>query len=269
MLLNVLALLLSAPTQQPSPLPHDEVAARNDEALIAQRAALGALLYDYDRAAWVATDALTARVPKSQLSGAGGYVVERATDATLDVTFYRGDGDAARAFFVAQVRDGKVADQTLLDTPVALTAAQAALARARHVAAMEATRKSYRPCTPAPFNTVVLPVPGDRTMAVYLLSAQQDTASYPMGGAYRVIVGRDGSAVSARPYSVSCLNMPLPKPSRGKIPVGLVVTHLLDPVPTEIHVFASLSLGVPLFVITSDKQMWQVRGSSITRFAVR
>jgi hypothetical protein len=32
----------------------------------------------------------------------------------------------------------------------------------------------------------------------------------------------------------------------------LVVTHLLDPIPTEIHVFTALAAGLPVFVGTED-----------------
>ena len=50
----------------------------------------------------------------------------------------------------------------------------------------------------------------------------------------------------------------------GATPAGLVVNHLLDPVPTEIHVFASYSLQMPLFVATRDKRLWRVEGAAIS-----
>ncbi|WP_426264785.1 hypothetical protein [Sphingomonas sp. PWP1-2] len=234
------------------------------EQRVAQSASIGRLLYLFDRAAWTSTDAVTATVPKDQLTGVGGYVVELADPQTLRVTYYRGAGDAARAFFVADVRAGQVVRKELLATPVALSADQAILARARTVAAARAVERAYKPCTAFPFNTVVLPSRNGGPIAVYLLSAMPDATTYPMGGNYRIVVAPDGTVVSSRPYTVSCLNLAVPKLPAGAKPVGVTVTHLLDPVPTEIHVFASYSLKMPVFVATSDKQVWVVRGSSIT-----
>jgi hypothetical protein len=48
-----------------------------------------------------------------------------------------------------------------------------------------------------------------------------------------------------------------------------VVNRLLDPVPTEIHVFASYSLRMPVFVATPEKRVWEVQGSKITLSAAK
>ncbi|MGY2732510.1 hypothetical protein [Sphingomonas sp. UYP23] len=234
------------------------------EQRIAQAVNVGRLIYLFDRAAWVSSDALTASVPKDQLTGAGGYVIELTDPQTLRVTYYHGAGAAARAFFIADVRTGQVVRKDVLATPVALSANQAILARARDVASARAVERAYKPCTPFPFNTVVLPSRNGGPIAVYLLSAMPDAATYPMGGNYRVIMASDGTVVASRPYSVSCLNVPVPKLPAGAKPVGIVVNHLLDPVPTEIHVFASYSLRMPVFVATPDKRVWEVQGSTIT-----
>ncbi|WP_147276219.1 hypothetical protein [Sphingomonas aracearum] len=264
-------MILATATQQadarpPAPAP-SATNAPSDEQRIAQSASLGRLLYTFDRAAWVSSDALTDTVPKDRLTGIGGYVVEPSDAQTLRVTYYRGSAAAAQAFFVAEVREGKVVRKELLATPVALTAAQVRLARAREVAADRARERSYKPCTPVPFNTVVLPSRDDGPVAVYLLSAQQDAKTYPMGGNYRVIVGPDGKVLASRPYSVSCLNLTVPQLPAGAKPVGFMVNHLLDPVPTELHVLASYHLRMPVFVTTPDKRSWQVQGSSIRQAA--
>ena len=268
MLLAYIALSSAAATPDAAATPPAPLVAPSSEPSIEQRIAqasnIGGLLFRFDRAAWVSADALTAAIPKDRLAGAGGYIVEPADAQTLRVTYYRGTAAEAQAFFVADVRDNKVVHQEILAQPVALTATQAVFARARDVAAQRARERSYKPCTPAPFNTVVLPSRNGGPVAVYLLSAQQDAGTYPMGGHYRVIVAPDGQVLASRPYSVGCLNMPLPKLPPGATPVGLMVTHLLDPIPTEIHVFASYSLGMPLFVATPDKRLWQVQGRAIT-----
>lgn len=230
----------------------------------AQSSSLGRMLYEYDRAAWLSSDALTANVPREKLTAAGGYIVEQADNQSLRVTYYRGGAADAQAFFVADVRGGKVVRHEVLAQPIGLTREQAVLARAREVAAVTAQERSYRPCNSRPFNTVVLPSRNGGPTAVYLLSAQQDAETYPLGGNYRVVVGADGKVLSYRPYSVSCLNMKVPKLPAGATPVGLMISHLLDPAPTELHVFASYSLGMPLYVAMPDKRVWQVKGSDIT-----
>jgi hypothetical protein len=58
--------------------------------------------------------------------------------------------------------------------------------------------------------------------------------------------------------------MKVPKLPAGATPVGFMINNLLDPVPTELHVFASYSLGMPLYVATPDKRVWQVKRSDIT-----
>lgn len=251
------ALSLQTPVAAPTPAGPDEAQR------VAGAAALGRLLYGYDRAAWVSSDALTAAIPKDQLGAIGGYVVEPATDGVLRVTYYRGQGAEARAFFVADVRGGKVIRGDVLATPTPLTPAQASLARAREIAALTARDRAFRPCTPLPFNTVAVPLGRDGPIAVYLLSAQQEANAVPFGGAYRVVVAPDGRVLATRPYATSCRSLTPPKLRGGETPVGFVLNHLLDPVPTELHVFAAYSLGMPLYVATPDKRLWKVSDGTI------
>jgi hypothetical protein len=243
--------------------------APSNEQRIAESANVGRTIYAFDRAAWISSDALTATIPEDQLTSIGGYVVEASDARMLRVTYYRGSAAGARAFFVADVRGGKVVRKELLATPVALSADQAVLARARDVAAERARERSYQPCTPSPFNTVVVPSRKGGPVAVYLLSAQQEAGTYPMGGHYRVLVAPNGAVLASRPYSVSCLNLTVPKLPAGAKPVGFMVSHLLDPVPTEIHVFASYNLRMPVFVGTPDKRVWEVQGSNISLSAAK
>ena len=44
---------------------------------------LGAVVHQLDRAAWAATDAMTATVPRASLTGPGGWVVERASGLAM------------------------------------------------------------------------------------------------------------------------------------------------------------------------------------------
>ena len=229
----------------------------------------GATIFAFDKAAWVSTDALMEMVPKDQLTGIGGYVVEPLGGGVLRATYFRGPAISAQAFFVADVKGDKVTRRELLAQPVPLTPGQMLLARAREIAKDTARAGDYRPCTPAPFNTVVVPMRPGGPVAVYLLTAQVTNKSYMMGGNYRVLIAPDGHVVGTRPFNVSCLAQTMPKLPKGAQPIGMVVNHLLDPTPTEIHVFTSYSMGSPLFVATEDKATgqktaWLVEGKRIS-----
>ena len=90
----------------------------------------------------------------------------------------------------------------------------------------------------------------------------------PFGGHHKVTLAADGTA-KARPYTRSCLDMSV-APQAGQTPVGLTVSHLLDPTPTEIHVFSSLAAGVPLFVATTSNSLaWEIENGTITKFDLK
>ena len=51
----------------------------------------------------------------------------------------------------------------------------------------------------------------------------------------------------------------------GFRPMGMMVTHLLDPQPTEIHVFISLNTDSPLYVgTTENRYLWKVSKGRIS-----
>ncbi|WP_428631946.1 hypothetical protein [Sphingopyxis sp.] len=261
-MLALMLMLSQASSPASIPPSEEQIVSPADQQLLQQSASIGTILYALDKAARVSTDALLEKMDRAQLAGPGGYVIERASGSALRATYFRGVGKDARAFFVAEVEGEELLRSELLPAPVPLTARQAELAAAREAAAKIAVAEGYKPCSAAPFNTVVVPS-SDGPIGVYLLTAQTTAASYPIGGHFRVVVGPDGEKWSSRPFSASCLNLDLPKLPTGSEPVALVTSNRLDPVPTEIFVFASHSLGLPLYVATNDQRLWQVDGRKI------
>ena len=112
----------------------------------------------------------------------------------------------------------------------------------------------FRPCTNAAFNAAIVPPASlEAPLEMYLTSAQTDANVYPLGGHYLLSLAPDGRLLSVRKFTNSCLNMERPRGGgrRGE-PAALFVSHLLDPTPTEIHVFLALSAKLPIFVVIGD-----------------
>lgn len=254
-----LALTDSPVTAQGPPVPSTDITAE-DMAALDRAVVLGRRIYDYDRAAWVSTDAMVAQLPRDAVARVQGWVTLPAGD-TLETTYFTGvDGNLPDALFVARTRQGKlVAARSLITAPVALTAEQARIA----AATATARRITHTPCAAKPFNTVALPParPED-PVAVYLLTPQVTNDVLPMGGHYRVDVAADGTIAADRAFTKACLAMQPPAAAKGR-PSVLVVSQLLGSLPTEMHVFQSLSFKLPIAVITTDKRLWMVTGGPI------
>jgi hypothetical protein len=225
----------------------------------------GALLYAYDQAAWHGTDDMLSKIadPANKL---GGYIVDGPANAPRLVFF---DKAGSAAVYVATFNGNHLVEGHVLgpgDDHI-LSALDQRMVRALGAArAALVADGSARPCAAKPFNTVVLPP--DSTagpVSVYFLTPQTSTDVIPFGGHYEIDVDASGKAGSIRRFTNSCLNMP----TRPRLPNGakleaIFVTHLLDPVPTEIHVFNSLVTGMPVMVGTASPEMvWPVHGDRI------
>jgi hypothetical protein len=236
-----------------------------EQAAIAFALQRGRLLFGLDRAAWVATDDFVARMPNYQSQGARGYVVELAPGGYV-VTFLGGPQDAPVAFYRADVRENRVHSSEVFPAAArpALTPAQRRLLDARNAAAAAVRGRS---CNGRPFNSAVIPPAApDGPIDVYLLTPQLEEGQYPLGGHFRITVGPDGRAGRERAFTNSCLLMRMQDvPGGGQI-VSMNVTHLLDPVPTEIHVFTALTSGLSVYVgIGSPLRLYNVTGEAIRR----
>jgi hypothetical protein len=237
----------------------------SNEEMAAVQTALdrGVELFDVDRAAWVTTDDMLERLGRRDVP-IKGWIVERDAERALVVTYY-GDGPSGPvAWYSGRVRDGKViAGELYPETSrPALTAQQLRLKAAADTAR---AFTEYEPCTPAPFNLAMIPPSApDAPVDAYLLSAQTERGVYPLGGHYRLTLA-DGKLVSHRRFMKSCVNMASDAASKEHgAPAALIVSHLLDPTPTEIHVFMSIWTRKPIYVMTPEsKALWVVHGGQI------
>lgn len=236
-------------------LPPNPAQSANSAALEeAQRR--GDLIYAYDQAAWHTTDSLKRDIANLGSSGIRGWIVTKVPSGYR--TTYYGHSDNGPYRVYSAVWTGK--GSTVVDRIVAgtaedreLTAEERRLAVAHDVA----DPTSLKICNGRTFNVVVLPGRNvEEANSIYYLSPQTDMNIYPFGGHYRIDV-KDGKEVSRRAFSKACLNMPRQTGKKGA-PEAMVLTHLLDATPTEIHVFMARTIRLPVVVATSDRSFWAV-----------
>ncbi len=239
-----------------------------EQAAITRAVERGRLIYAFDQAAWHSTDELMRKVPKTTLPAVRGWVTEPRGDL-LRVTYYGVEGGAPQALFQADMRGAAVAQSHLFDEGEdrTLSPETLALIEAR-TAALRAGEGKAR-CTSGRFNVVVLPQGAGEPAAVYLLTPMETKGQYPFGGHYEVDVGPGGKVVSERAFTNSCLNLGAAPAGPNGEAVAMLLTHMLDPTPTEIHVFMSLWMGKPIYVITGPKRIWEVGGDGIRPVALK
>jgi hypothetical protein len=261
-------LLLLAGLSSASPAPSTTVVARPAAQLaaVADAERLGRDIYDFDQAAWGSTDALLAAIPDPSAAGVRGWIVEREPAGTIAI-FFGLNGSKPYKVFIAHMQGKTVLSSHVMDAndDRNMTTLERRMVEARIIALTPDTLKkiNFRPCSNALVNSVVLPpATADAPVPVYILTPQSTMASFPIGGHYRVDIAADGSIAASRPFAKSCIVM-----DRANMPENskmFVLTHLLDPQPTEIHVWLSLVAGLPLAVATLPAgDVWTVANGAI------
>lgn len=231
-----------------------------DETLRAAEA-VGREIYVLDRAASVATDVLSTLRGFRKDRRVKGWITEHEGDSIL-VTFVGSKGKApVEALYRTTVSDaGKVTSAPeRLDSPVPLDSKQSLQFRARNLGLGNIETR----CSNT-YNTVVLPRDSDESdWVVYVLPGTTKTDVYPVGGSYRIETDPSATTIkSTRGFARSCIALNGPRDL-----VAFSLSHLLDPSPTEIHVFVSLLSGRPLFLVTTqNSSMWAIENGAI-RFA--
>lgn len=241
----------AAAQSAPDPIPVEEWST-------GKVSALGQAIYRQDGAAWVATDAVMALWADAgpPPGMAGWIVVEEGRDQR--VRFLRRDGGNLKAAFDVVVRDGRAGPVEVVEDG-ALSVEEKASFLARQTAISNIGRLR---CSEA-LNTVVLNDPDSDGWLVWLLTATTDAGIVPMGGHYRFRISADGSTVERRDMlSNSCLNMARPQEGKQDEPEALFVTQIVSKGPVETHVFLSLQLRLPIYVMAGE-EIFAVSGADI------
>ncbi len=257
MIIRVAAALLAVATPAVAVAAAPQLSAA-EQCQLRQNVELGTLLYRYDQSAWHVTDAMLEALPDDAKPRIRGYVTTPAPTG-LRTTFF-GDGGFAhyQRLYSALWTGSAITDawQFKAGEESTLTEEELRLVEARK-AAIDGMG-SLTMCSKARPNVIVVPDPADAALThVYVMTPQARNDSFPMGGHHRIDV-RDGKVVASRAFAKSCLELGGQKIPAGAKPAAMFVTHLLDPVPTEIHVFTVFGSGLPLFVGVHDGRVYSV-----------
>lgn len=225
---------------------------------LAAAAERGRLLFELARAGQLTTRDMLARISDPAAAGVEGWVAAPEGNG-LTVVYYAETAGGPEVVYRAQLVGGRLAapEVFLAGSRPPLTPTMRRMAAARGAVA----GLDRRPCpAEAAFNVIVVPpASAAAPVEVYKLSPQRQAGRYPLGGHYLASVAPDGTTVNVREFTRSCIDLDSPAPAAGARPAPLGVTHQLDPLPTEIHVFLSLWMNRPLLVATGEPdRVWAV-----------
>ncbi len=247
--ISLAASLATASAEEPLPkeLPEDQ------EAAAVQRAeATGLVIYLHDHAAAVATDAALKLRAFKRDKRVNGWLTEEQ-QGQIVVTFI--DQTPAALYRITVSKDGVAGPVMALELPTQLTAYESGAATARATA----LASKFQPCSEN-YNSVVIPTagPSGKNWVVYLLPGTTKNDVVPIGGTYRIETN-GSSVVGQRGFTRTCIALQTDPKA-----VGLMITHLLDPIPTEAHVFWSLWAKKPMYIATPPNgTVWVVEGNKI------
>jgi hypothetical protein len=216
--------------------------------------ARGRALYEYDQAAWHATDAVQALHPPDQ--SVGRYLALKS-DKGWTVAFGHLNDQRDRFLIGYEATQGatlqeftvKKFDPLKEDTSFYLAAAKA------FDTALHDFQGEKRP-----YNVAILRAPPNQ-LYVYVLPAQTKTGIYPLGGDVRYLMTADGGTiVEKRQLHKSIIEMDPSSLPKGATPAGGVHTHVLSDVPEDTDVFHVLTRQPPQpeIIGTRNKKMYEI-----------
>lgn len=197
----------------------------------------GRMLYEYDQAAWHATDAVETANPKTV---EGQHCIARKANGTWTVVFGKLNEDRSRFGITYEARE----QTTLRDFAVRKEPEEREdqgfflyAARAIEVA-MKDFGKANRP-----YNVAVLPAQAEQ-LYVYLYPAQTAARVYPLGGDVRYLVAADGTKVLEKRQMHKTIMEVALRPGK-KIASGFH-THVLSDLVEDTDVFHVLTQEPPI-----------------------
>jgi hypothetical protein len=213
--------------------------------------ARGKLLAEYDVAAWHATDAVLASVPRDSLKGTGAHYIACKTDAGWVVVWGRLNEQRDKLLIVYEAKQAATPVQfsvTKYDPPAVDTGYSLGATNALNTALQDFKgEQGYS------YNAAVLPAP-DAQFYVYVYPGSSEDGVYLLGGDVRYLISKDGlKVVERRQLHKSILRFDFSKPDGRKMEMGFH-THVLSDIPEDTDVFYVLARrpSVPEWVASKN-----------------
>jgi hypothetical protein len=210
-----------------------QIASENELASISAR---GRMLYEYDQAAWHATDAVMSTNPPRELIG---RYIARKTEAGWVVAFGRLN-EAKDAFLISVMatQGSSLQDFTVkrLDPPQSDTAFYLLAARS-----IDTVLPVYHGAATRTYNAASI-ANADGRFYVYLEPGQTDADGdyFPLGADVRFLVSADGKAIVETRQMHKSIIPKAELPSGTKLQAGYH-THVLSEIPEDSDVYVVLS----------------------------
>lgn len=213
----------------------------------------GYLIWIKDSLAWTATDKVREELDLNTIQNPKGWLVHLDPEGNHKVSFYRTDGDEQLLVFADVFYDDSFEISGFNINPSRVVSEK----EKTMLAALSNAGASITEVCSENLNTVVLE--DDDGWNVFFLTPPSNPDIIPMGGAQRVLVSQDGQTILEKEaYSKSCLHL---QPQGANVE-ALMISHIVDEIPSPIHVFTSLSYDYPLYVATS-LGLWKVTDGDI------
>lgn len=220
--------LLFSMGQEVTPPTNEELAA------ITER---GRLLYEYDQAAWHASDAVQMANPKNV---EGQRYIARKENGKWTVVFGKLNEDHSR-FAISYEADEQASLRQFAVRPEAPERQDQGffLYAAR---AIDVVMKDFGTAS-RPYNFAVLPGPAEQ-LYVYLYPAQTKARVYPLGGDVRYLVSANGTKILEKRQMHKAIIETAPR--SGKKAVAGFHTHIFSDQPEDTDVFHVLTQDPPV-----------------------
>ena len=203
----------------------------------------GRLLYEYDQAAWHASDAVQMANPKNI---EGQRYIAKKENGKWTVVFGKLNEDHSGFGIFYEAEDQATLRQFAVKQEPAERQDEGYFLYAAR--AIEVAMKDFG-TTSRPYNVSVLPGPAEQ-LYVYLYPAQTKARVYPLGGDVRYLMSGDGTKILEKRQMHKTIIETAP-PS-GKKAVAGFHTHVLSDLPEDTDVFHVLTQDPPVaeFVAT-------------------
>lgn len=208
----------------------------------------GYLIWIKDSLAWTATDKMREELDLSTIENPYGWLVHLDPEGNHRVSFYRYNNDGEILSYA----------DIFYNNSLEITGFEAHPKRKIHeeeksmLSALSSARNSVTEACSENLNSVILEA--DTGWNVFFLTAPTESDVIPVGGAQRFLVSQDGKTVLEQElYSKTCMHLQ-PKDENVQ---ALMMTHIVDDIPSPIHVFTSLAYDYPFYVATS-LGLWKV-----------